>query len=519
MPRGGAETLPGLVGDLAARAADDAALIFEDETVSFGELDRRSACVAGALDALGVRAGDRVALWLPNCLAWFDLHLALARLGAITIAINTRFRAREVEDLLTRSEASMLAVWPGFAGIDFLSILGEVDAPALRTTVCVGGEGAGLPYEDLLAHRPGRDASAPDARCIAFTSSGTTGRPKLVTHAQRGLVAHARAVARGFGYDRAGARVLGMLPVCGVFGYDSALGALAGGAPVVLQAAFDAAEAASLVAEHRITHANGSDTMLLRLLEHAPDPPLREAGFAAFDGDPRRVVDAAEAAGTTAYMCYGSTEVQALLAHAPLDGSPERRAIAGGEPVSRETAVRVRSLDGDELLGPGEEGELEIAGPSVMAGYLGDDAAERDAFTADGFVRSGDLGRLTEHGFAFVARRGDVLRLGGFLVSPREIEAFLEADDAVCEASVVAAEQDGVQRPVAFVVARDGAELDETAAIERCRGELAAFKVPRRVVVLDELPATDGANGRKVQRAELRRRAATALQDLSPVPR
>ena len=114
-----------------------------------------------------------------------------------------------------------------------------------------------------------------------------------------------------------------MLPLCGVFGYDSLLGALAGGAPVVLQEVFDGAEAARLVERHAITHANGSDAMLLRLLAATPDPPLREAGFAAFDGDPRRVVDAADRAGTTAYMCYGSTEVQALLAHAPVDGSPD----------------------------------------------------------------------------------------------------------------------------------------------------------------------------------------------------
>ena len=301
---------------------------------------------------------------------------------------------------------------------------------------------------------------------MAFTSSGTTGRPKLVVHAQRGIVAHARAVAAGFGYDAPDCVALAMLPLCGVFGYDSALGALAGGAPVVLQEAFDARESAALIARHRVTHANGSDAMVLRLLEAAPDPPLREAGFAAFDGDPREVVDAADAAGTTAYMCYGSTEVQALLAHAPQDGTPERRAVAGGPPVSAETEVRVA-----------DDGELEIRGPSVMAGYLGDEVPD---LTPDGFLRTGDLGRTTDDGFAFTARRGDALRLGGFLVSPREIEAFLEQDDDVAEAAVVAVEHEGAQRPVAFAVARDGAVLDEAAALERCRASLAAFKVPRR---------------------------------------
>ena len=253
-------------------------------------------------------------------------------------------------------------------------------------------------------------------------------------HAQRGIVAHARAVAAGFGYDAPDCVALAMLPLCGVFGYDSALGALAGGAPVVLQEAFDAGEAARLVERHRVTHANGSDAMVLRLLAAAPDPPLREAGFAAFDGDPRAVVDAGDAAGTTAYMCYGSTEVQALLAHAPQDGPPERRAIAGGTPVSPETTVRVAG-----------DGELEVRGPSVMAGYLGD---ERPDLTDDGFLRTGDLGReLDGGGFAFTARRGDALRLGGFLVSPREIEAFLEQGDDIAEAAVVAVEHEGACVP------------------------------------------------------------------------
>ncbi len=154
-----------------------------------------------------------------------------------------------------------------------------------------------------------------------------------------------------------------------------------------------------------------------------------------------------------------------------------------------------------------------------MVGYLGGDEAEREAFTDDGFVRSGDLGRLTDDGFAYVARRGDALRLGGYLVNPREIEGFLEADAAVAAAGVVAAELDGAQRPVAFVVASEGAEIDEAALIERCRSSLAGFKVPRRVIALDELPTTDSANGRKVRRTELRRLAGEALHDLTPTTR
>lgn len=470
------ETLPGLLGE-----QDDSsrALVFGGDTITYGELAGRSARVAGGLAQRGIGAGDRVALWLPNCPEWLVLHLALARLGATTIAINTRFRAHEVQDILERSEAKALALWPGLK--DFEAILEEVDAPA---TI--------IRRDELPEGEPAADRSDPDGPLIVFTSSGTTGRPKLVVHTHATITRHARAVARGFGYDAPGTVVLGMLPLCGVFGYDSVVGALAGGATVVLQAIFDAEEALELATTHRVTHANGSDAMALRLLAAGTPPDLRELGFAAFEGDPERVIEAADAAGITAYMCYGSTEVQALLAHG--EGSPEDRAVAGGTPVHPETEVRV-----------GDDGELEIRGPSVMVGYLGE--GEPD-FTDDGFLRTGDLGRLTDHGFAYEARRGDALRLGGYLVNPREIEGFLEAQDGVAQASVVATEIDGAQRPVAFAV---GDHVDEEALIERCRASLAGFKVPRRVIALDALPTTDSANGRKVRRAELRRLAAEAL--------
>ncbi len=346
------ETLPGLLGE---QTGSSSALVFGGETTTFGALCERAGRIAGGLAELGIGEGDRVALWLPNCPEWLALHLALTRLGALTIAVNTRFRAHEVQDILVRSEAKALALWPGFKGIDFEGILDEVDAPALDTLIRVGD----TPLPD---GEPPEDRSSPDAPCVVFTSSGTTGAPKLVVHSQRTITRHARAVAAGFGYDQPDCTVLAMLPLCGVFGYDSALGALAGGAPVVLQAIFDADGAVELATQHGVTHANGSDAMALRMLAAGTPPALRELGFAAFEGDPMRVIEAADQAGVTAYMCYGSTEVQALLAHAT--GAPEQRGVAGGRPVSPDTEVRVRDPEDGRLLGAGEEGELEIRGPA-----------------------------------------------------------------------------------------------------------------------------------------------------------
>ena len=412
----------------------------------------------------------RIAIWLENCPEWVEAAHAVRHRGALAIAVNTRFRAREVQDILRRAEATAIVVSDALR-----DELDQVDAPALEHVLAPG---------ELEADGP--DRSDPDAPWMVFTSSGTTGAPKLVVHTQGGIDAHAAAVADSFGYRAPDAVVLCMLPLCGVFGFCTLAGALAAGCPYVLLEAFDAAKASALIAEHRVTHTTGTDEMIRRLLEHETGT-LREAGFAAFNLEPRALVDAAQERGIALYQCYGASEMQALVAHAPRDAPPERRAVAGGRPVSDAIAVRVR----DE--------EIQVRGPNVMAGYLGDEAATREAFTDDGFYRSGDLGRETEDGFAFVTRRGDALRLAGFLVEPREIESFLETLDGVEAAQVVEVEG----RPVAFVIG----DAEPEAIVERCQAELAGYKAPRTVIGVDAFPTTPSANGERVQRAELRRRA------------
>lgn len=439
--------------------------------------DERSARLSGGLAELGVGRGDRVAVWLPNGPEWIELVFALARLGAAAVAINTRFRSHEVQDILVRSGARVLVYAPGFKGIDFAGIMAGVDAPALEHVVA-------LPYDSLL-REPAPDAGRDEDPAVIFTSSGTTGAPKLVVHTQHGLAAHADAVAGSFGYREDDAVVAALLPLCGVFGLCTALGALAGGARLVFAPAFDGA--AELIERERVTHTNVSDEMLRRLLETpARLGTLREVGFAAFNLEPRPLIDAAPFA---AYQCYGASEMQALVAHAPAGAPAAQRAIAGGRPIS--DAIDVRIVDG----------EIQVRGPNVMAGYLGDEDATRAAFTEDGFLRSGDLGHETELGFAYETRRGEALRLAGFLVAPREIEAFLEGCEGVRAAQVVAPGA----RPVAFALG----DFDEAAVLARCRAELAAFKVPERVVALDAFPMAESANGERVKREALRELART----------
>lgn len=497
------------------------ATVYGASTATVGELASASRRVAGGLRALGIGAGDRVALWLPNVPAWLECFFACARLGAIAVSVNTRFRAHEVEDILGRAGCRALILWPGFKGIDFRGILGEVKEAALAalTDIVVYGEGEeaafDFPGKRVTPYAVLRDApedlapaAAADARCVIFTTSGTTKAPKFVCHAQAGVVRHARDVARGFGFDAADARVLQALPLCGVFGFTQALGALAGGAPMRVLPLFEARECARVMHEEAITHANGGDDMLERLLaarpEPLPFPALKFFGYAKFNPALDDLVTTAEARGVRACGLYGMSEVHALYALQPADLPAAERAKGGGVLVSPAAAVRICDPETGVEVPAGTPGEIELKGPSLLCEYYGDPAATRDAFH-DGWFRTGDLGYLDgPRRFCYVTRIGDVLRLGGFLTSPQEIESVLEEHPDVQGVQVVGANFGREPAAVAFVIPAAQGQLDEQGLRDWCRVRLAGYKVPRRFVAVAEFPTTPSANGTKIQRAKLR---------------
>ena len=500
--------------------ADRVALRYRERDMSFAELGDASARVAAGLAALGVTRGDRVALWLPNVPAWLVAFFACARLGAIAVSVNTRFRAAEVADIVGRSGARVLILWPDFHGIDFAGILHAVERPALagvEHVVAYGEDGsppaqlAGIavaPWTTLCACEPLPDTRGrADDRCVIFTTSGTTRAPKFVCHVQRTVAAHAHDVVSALGLEADGTRVLQALPMCGVFGFTQALSALAARAPMELLPIFDAAAASRLVRERAITHMHGVDDMIAAMLECVdeprPFPSLKLFGFAAFNPTLDDIVERAQARGVVLCGLYGMSECHALYAMQPPELPLDERRKGGGRPLSTAAAVRVRDPASGELLGPGEAGELEVSGPSLFAEYFDDPEATATAMTADGFLRTGDLAYLEDDGrFCYVARMGDVLRLGGFLVSPLEIEAVIDACPGVEASQVVAIEQDGRLRPVAFVTA--ASEPDEDAVLAWCRERLASYKVPARVFAIDAFPTTASANGTKIQKARLR---------------
>ncbi len=518
-----------LLADIVEEQPDAPAFLHADGALSFGQLLDAAGRAAQGLADLGVGPGDRVALWLPNVPAYPILYFACARLGAIAVAVNTRYRAVEVADIVGRSGARVLACAPGFRRIDFLSILAEVEPAALdalAAVVIVGDDVAAPPAIERLRRipfarvcsRPPLAANHASARapCNIFTTSGTTSAPKFVLHRQGAIAGHAQQVARAFGFTAPDTLSLSIMPLCGVFGFDQTLATLAAGRPSVLVESYEIDEIARLIARHRPTTMFGSDDMYARLLEAVPGerpfPSLKWAGYANFNASLDDIAERAEARGLRLCGLYGMSEVQALYSQQPPDSAVARRKKGGGVPVSPLAHVRVRDPDSGELLGVGRPGALECAGPSLMVGYFGNEQATADTLTADGYVRTGDLAELDEHGgFTFLARMGDVLRLSGFLVNPLEIETHIQNVPGIADCQTIALPRPDGVRAVSFVILQPGATLDEPAVIAHCRRGLANYKVPVRVFAVGDFPKAASANGFKIQRTRLREMAVSLL--------
>lgn len=531
------DTLPALLATRADAAAP--ALIERGRPVSFGELAAESRRVANGLQRLGLQAGDRVALWLPNVPAWLATFFACAQLGLVAVSVNTRFRSHELADIVHRSRSRALIFWPEFKGIDFAGTLAQCDPQALGRleTIVVYAESAAespraiagkraLAYSELAGGAPLAESRAQlDAGCVVFTTSGTTKAPKFVLHSQRTVISHALDVTRAFAIGGDAVMLLAP-PLCGVYGFCSAMATLAAGRPLVMRPAWDAGEAVRDIVAHRVTHANGTDDAVAQLLAQSgaerPFPhsgaesafaSVRFFGYAAFNPAQGDIVARAEARGLKLVGLYGTSEIQALFARQDENASVAERMLAGGRPSSPLARVRARDPESGRILPHGEPGELEFFAPaSRMLGYQDNPEATREAFSDDHYYRSGDLGTSQADGrFVFLTRMGDSLRLGGFLASPAEIEAVVQEVRGIAACQVVGLPQAGGLVPVAFVVLEQGAALDEQGVIAHVTSRLARYKVPKRVFPIDAFPVTPGANATKIQKGKLREIAEAKL--------
>jgi fatty-acyl-CoA synthase len=537
-------TPPATLSALLARNLDlrgeSVAFVEGGREIAYREFDAMVRRSAAWLAGQGVKPGDRVAVWLVNRMEWLALYFGLARLGAALMTVNTRYRSHELAYILERSQASLLVLQLNFRKIDFPAVLRDVPleaARALRKVVVVDA-GEDMPAEVLgrptirfdLAALPDAgtpdagmpDAGMPDAPCVLFTTSGTTSGPKLVVHTQYTIAQHALNVVKGFDLEADDARLLAALPLCGTFGLSGVMAAFAAGRPVVLMDTFDGPEAARLLNAQRITHLFGSDEMFQRIIESAPAgdrpfPHARVFGFASFQPGALEVTQKAWARGMPMIGLYGSSEVQALFSLQDRGLPLPERSLGGGRPACPAARIRIRDAETGALLPAGQVGAVEIKSPTNFVGYLDNPEATAGSIDAEGYFSTGDAGYLREDGsFVYQTRLGDAMRLGGYLVSPAEIENVVKTVPGVQDVQIVAVEIGPQMKPVAFVVAQPGRQAPaEAAVVAAAKAVLAPFKVPARVWVVDEFPVTQSSNGTKIQRVKLRE---MALERLAQTP-
>lgn len=507
-----------------------------DEQVTYQELLARVEVAAAGLLAAGFRRGDSIALWLPSSIEWVVLEFAAAGLGILVVPLNTRYKTAEVAHLLSVGRAVALVFAPGFHGVDFAAMVANVLATAtedvtrrLRLLMTVdddlpAGFDAGgrevLTYDALMAG--GSDAPAwtgqPDDHMNVFGTSGTTSFPKLASHDQQTIVRHARMASRAL-HLSPDDRMLCFLPFCGTFGFVALMATLAAGGRAVVQPVYGHDAAVAAVRDQGITILLATEAIIRGMFASAA------AGAEAFATwrrgvvagvSVRDLVDRADREwGLTMRNVYGSSELFAVMAVWNPTDSGEVRSIPGGRLVADDMYVRAVDPRTGEPVAEGETGELQFSGYNVTRGYLSNDKANADAFTADGWYRSNDRGRVLEGGraFEYFSRLADTLRLRGYLVSPAEIEEFLISTDPIAEAQVVGVPDDatGDDHAVAFVKVASGVSIEPEQVRELCRAALAGWKVPDVVVLVDSYPTTPSANGEKVQKNRLRDMAVEAL--------
>ena len=497
------------------------------EAISFAALVRRIMAFAGGLESLGLRPGDRVAIWLPNSRDWLVAHLAAARLGLTTIPINTWSRTSELAHLLSLSECRAIILDSTFRKIDFNGILagavavmgGPISAP-LRWVIDAGWVEASHSDSDEIQRRSfsalcavgsaTAEPSVENMAMIAFSTSGTTALPKLAVHREHSILSHARAVCDSAQMTSDDV-VLCALPPCGAYGYGLIFASLSAGARAVLCEDFDLDEIICLIARERVTMLALTEPIIRQLLSHPQAGrdnfrSLRIVFSAGATLEPL-VRQAQDEFGFRISNVYGSSELLALAAFWGFGANVEERSAAGGRLISDN--MRVRAVDSAGLPLPvGTLGELQFTGPVMLTNYLATSPDIHLARTSDGWFSSNDFGIVLDQAgrsFHYVSRRDDVLRLKGFLVNPGEIEAMLQSHPAVGATQVVGVGgADGEDVAAAFVIAAGDAEVTEDGLREFCRSRMASYKIPSLIRIVEEFPTTRSANGDKVVKERLR---------------
>lgn len=498
---------------LLAADPDRSAFVCRHAVATRAELLLASDQMAGYLKRQSVGRGDTICVWLPDGGVWLQLLFAAARLGVLMVPISTRLRHEEALHVVKTAQPKLIFVQPDFVGYDYFGVASEIQKAVLSVQEVVPIEDATALW-DLSDYPPVvSDEGSPEDRLCTFSTSGTTGNPKLATHTQWGILHHAHNVAHFTDVEPEDASLCA-LPLYGVLGFMQALSALAGSGKCVFMQTFNTIRAAELIEQHRATHFYGGEGLFEDIMSVAQydASTLKVVGFAEFAGRGLAVTKRAwQELGVPMTALYGSSECFSIMAGQPRTEDCEARAVPGGKPITAEIEFRVADVDTELVLPEHERGELQFRGYNVMVEYLNNPQATAEAFTTDGWFKSGDLGFRYGDKMAYLSRIKDTLRLRGYLVDPIEIEEFLGRHEGIQDAQVVAYRHPGRgDVAVAFIRKTDKA-LTAQSIYAHCRLGLANYKVPSHFVFVDDYPRKEGPNGLKILKNQLRDRAQTLV--------
>jgi fatty-acyl-CoA synthase len=483
------QTLGALLEKQARERGAAEAVVTNAIRFSYEDLFLSAKQAAGAMQAMGLKRGDHVGVLMGNDEKWLALFYGAALIGAVTVPVNTRFKAAEVEYCVKQADCKALFYVPRFMKQDFASFVQGMEIPKVDVS-------AGLPQGQF---RP-VDVSPDEVLLIQFTS-GTTAYPKGVMLTHDMMLRDAWAAGTRVGI-RPEDRYFNCRPFFHVAGSTlSALMSLVAGATLVTLPAFEAGPALEMMERERCTLVSGNDTIFQMLMGHEDFPKrklrLRGGWAAAGPQTMRRIIDVLGARQICA--AYGLSEASPNVLMSDWR-EPEELRVQGLPLPLPGVEVRIK------------EGEIQVRGWNVMKGYFNNPEATARAFTEDGWLRTGDLGELTPDGrLRMVGRLKDVFRVGGENVAPAEVEEVLLAHPAVETAQVIGVPDARLgEVPCAYVTLKSRA--NELELIEWCKTRMAGFRVPRYLRIVEDFEAIGMTASGKVQKAKLREHALRELK-------
>jgi fatty-acyl-CoA synthase len=470
------------------RANTGEALVTRELRLTYGELYAKARGAAGFMQAQGIRRGDHVAILMGNDEKWLALFYGAALIGAVTVPVNTRFKSAEIDFCLKKSDARALFYVSRFLNIDFESML-----TGIKPEIAIEASG-GIPEEKF---NPGT-VDPGDPILIQFTS-GTTAYPKGAVLTHDGMLRDAWEAGTRIGVRRED-RYFNCRPFFHAAGSTlSALMALTHGCCLVTLPTFDAGGALDMMEREGCTLISGNDTLFQMLMGHADFPKrrlgLRGGWAAAGPQTMRRIIDVMGAKALCA--AYGLSEASPNVVMNDWRDPEELRVNGLAKPLP---GVEIRIS---------EEQEIQVRGWNLMRGYYNNPEATAKAFTADGWLKTGDLGELTADGrLRMTGRLKEVFRVGGENVAPAEVEEVLLAHPAVQTAQVIGVPDARLgEVPCAYVTLKSGVIASEEEILSFVKKNCANFRVPRYLRIVEDFEAIGMTASGKVQKAKLREHA------------